>query len=1183
MLQSRARVHVSTLGGFRVVVDGCIVEDAAWRRRSARQLFKVLVTHFGRHVCRDEVIELFWPDSDGDAAASNLRSTLHAVRQALNPARLAPAPEVVFGDHTSLWLDAESNLSTDALAFEELVAAARRSRDPLPLLAQASTLYAGDYLPDDMYEDWATERRDALRRTWTELEFGLAQALEARADLNGALQPLDRLLRADRCDERAAQELMRLLTRFGRRAEALRVFERLTRSLYDELDVTPSRETLALHRQISGRESTAPPSALADVATFHCSYPFPSPTDLVGRESQVAVLHQILAAGRTAGKVAFVSAPAGIGKSALVGHVVRQAEAAGVLCLAGGCYAERGGVPFGPFHDALADYLLAQSPDHLRHQFAAGVDDLAGVIPELRYHLQIDTAPTRLDRASALGAIHACLRSLAERAPVLVCLEDLHAADEPTVQTLHYLARQTRRLPIVFLATYRDEESGADQLLGQTVTAMLRERLAERLTLAPLSRDASDRLAARLLDGTTGQALGEMLYAASAGNPLFVEELVLALLNADQLERKADEWCLAGDVQGRPHIVHEFIAQRLQQLDPDCLDVLEMASVLGESCEYAVLLAAVEPLDESTLLSFVDQAIDAHVLQPWSGGYAFRHALTRDAVYWGMSAPRRKLLHAWAGDVLERAHADVVDDHASQLAYHFSLAGESRAVRIKALRYSLAAGRRAIALASYAEALEHFERATRLIDADTDLADVDERARALCGRGLAEANMARYHDSVGSFRAALAMMRDPVERGQARRTIAYSLARGGALRELLDECEAGMDEVKGVRSPPATDIRATLLQLIGWTMYRAGRFSEAIRIGDRIQKESAPDEHGPRMLAHRVIASGYLGLGRIHESIRHAELSIAEAEANGDRVMLAVSFEFLGRVDYAGGHFATARKHLAHALELYRESTDEQRGLWALRVLCRVWIAEGDHKRAHAQIVKVLKEKRASNEPFEGDAHYLLGLTQSFRGEWEAARESFEHAIRVASGLGDVLTRINATVELGFVDQCVGRLSRAETHYLEAAELTSEMDPCPHRVLALRHLGRVRLMLRGPVAATADIAEAVREVKGMPESLEFAPTLVALAELRAEEGSLDEARALAQTALETARPIADRIEAHLILARANLGLGCMPPAVSHAREAVAQAETLQAPLLLAAAYRGLADAARRHDTSPAPA
>ncbi|MBV9323891.1 MAG: AAA family ATPase [Chloroflexi bacterium] len=646
-MQPGARVRVYTLGTFRVVVDGCAVEDTAWRRRTARQLFKVLLTRQGRSMSRDEVIELFWPDSDSDAAASNLRSAVHAMRRALQ----AAGPGVVFGDHTSLWLAPESSLWTDATYFEELVSDAWRSADPLPLLEHASSLYAGDYLPDDVYEDWATERREVLRRTWTELAFGLAQALESRGDVNAALQPLERLLRADPCDERAAQALMQLLTRFGRRAEALRVFQRLAQSLRDDLDVEPSRESVELQRQISAGESVAQ-SPIPAVA-FRCTYPFPTPRELVGRESELAVLCQVLASGRTAGQVALLSAPEGIGKSAMLGQIVRQAQAQGALCLAGGCYAERGAVPFGPFHDALIDFFLAQRPQTLRAHLGSSIEDVALVIPELRYQLELPApAAAPVDHARAFGAIHACLRGLAERDPVVLCLEDLHTADEPTLQLLHYLARQTRRLPFVLLATYQ-EDGAADQLLGQTVAALVRERLAQRLVLNPLGRDQTDHLVGLLLDGSPDQALGESVYATTGGNPLFVEELVLAMREAGLLEAAAGKWRLTGALETTPHIVREVIALRLQRLDSECREILAMASVLGRSFERRVLLAAMEPLAAADVLGHVDHAIRAHVLRTVRGGYAFYHALMREAVYSGMSGPRRRLLQARASEVRE--------------------------------------------------------------------------------------------------------------------------------------------------------------------------------------------------------------------------------------------------------------------------------------------------------------------------------------------------------------------------------------------------------------------------------------------------------------------------------------------------------------------------------------------------
>src|SRR5262249_51110934 len=151
--------------------------------------------------------------------------------------------------------------------------------------------------------------------------------------------------------------------------------------------------------------------------------------------------------------------------------------------------------------------------------------------------------------------------------------------------------------------------------LAQTIAAMLRERLAQRVSLHRLGRPDADRLAATLLKGQPSQTLGDSLYTTTGGNPLFLEQLLLTLGEAGQLERKSGVWHRLGEVQGTPQIVREVIAQRLQRLDRGCRDVLAMASVLGQTFEHRVLLAAVEPMAEPALLESVDKAIEAQVLQ----------------------------------------------------------------------------------------------------------------------------------------------------------------------------------------------------------------------------------------------------------------------------------------------------------------------------------------------------------------------------------------------------------------------------------------------------------------------------------------------------------------------------------------------------------------------------------------
>jgi DNA-binding SARP family transcriptional activator/Tfp pilus assembly protein PilF len=1178
---STPNVRVYTLGTFRVLVGEQAIEEHAWRRRTARQLFKVLLTRPGRRMTRDEVVELFWPDSDSEAAASNLRSTLYAMRRALENARGARAHDVIFGDHTSVWLGPEPELWMDAMVFEQTVADAWRSPDPLPLLEEASALYAGDFLPDDLYEDWASERREALKRTWTELQFGLTQALEAHSDVNAALQPLERLLRADACDERAAQEQMKLLTRYGRRAEAMRVYQRLQQSLRRELGVEPSPDTTELQRQIGAGEAVAAPPIPA--AAFRCTYPFPVPSELVGREDELGVLWQVVSGGRTAGRIALVGAPAGTGKSALLGQIVRQAQAQGVLCLAGGCYAERGAVPLGPFHDALVDFLLAQAPESIRAQMAAYVDDLAEVIPELRYHLQLtaDVGAARgsRDRMRAFGAVHACLRSLAEMGPVLMCLEDLHAADEATLQLLHYLARQTRRLPLVMVATYRDDETPAEPM-AQTLAALVRERLAQSIKLNSLGPGDTHRLVGSMLDGSPSHALGESLYETTGGNPLFLEQLVLALEETGQLERKAGVWHGTGELHGTPRIVREVIAQRVQQFDASAREVLDMASVLGQSFEHRVVLAAVARRDEASLLRDVDRAITAQVLQDTPGGYAFRHALLRDAVYYALTGPRRMLLHGQVAEVLEQVYGARADEHAAEIAYHFGLAGESPELRAKRLHYNLIAGRRAAHLSAYPQALDHFSRAWEIIQQDASFPDVELQVEVLQGRGWAETQMARWRDTIATYRQALGLIQDPLARSRAYGLIGFAFAHVGDLLQVGEECSSGLAELVGQDGPEVTSARLQLQQVLAGTLHWQGHYRELVQLGQAMQAEAARvDQPRPRLLANLVTAWGYWGMGQIQKATEHVQRAIQAGELIEERLQIAINYENLGLVAQSGGQFDAARRHLEHALELFGQSANELRAVNSLQTLCRVWLAQGEAARAREQLMRVLPLEVAGSERWAADGYCILAHIQSFAAEWDDAAANFQQAIQMRQGAGHRAGAVEASVGLGLVYQRTGRWAEAEASFDSAVRIASQMDTSPPLVMAQRHKGLLRLVVGDVEGAAIAIEDAYALARQMPESLEFSPSILAVAAVRARQGDCHDVIDLAREALDNARSVHQIIDAHTLLGALYYDIGEADLARQHAKEAVARAELLGSPWLLSGALVCLARASSASDAA----
>ena len=306
------------------------VTSRTWHRRRARALLGCLLSSSGRKAGREQAMEALWPDLDIETAANRLNGAVHEVRQVLEPQITRPAASrmlrlerdiLVLADANSIWVDADefenllykANATTDVEQVEEL-------------LEEASNLYAGDYLLEELYSEWATPRRESLRRGWMGLLLKLAELRVARGALTSAIEPLDRLLGADPTHETAVRRLMVILTQLDRRGEALRVYRRLADTLAREYESDPLPETSGLYEalrsgtfqmprspEIPAVETTLPVTTPAQPVTAH-----PQPTEavpqpvyfqrpalqlgrhnqskLVGRERELAAIQQFLLA-----------------------------------------------------------------------------------------------------------------------------------------------------------------------------------------------------------------------------------------------------------------------------------------------------------------------------------------------------------------------------------------------------------------------------------------------------------------------------------------------------------------------------------------------------------------------------------------------------------------------------------------------------------------------------------------------------------------------------------------------------------------------------------------------------------------------------------------------------------------------------------------------------------------------
>jgi pentatricopeptide repeat protein len=718
---------------------------------------------------RDTALELFWPDSNVDKGTTNLRSLVHAMRRTLDPDRTADP--VVF-DRAAVGLRTGPDVWVDADAFEAALAAARGQEDSVPCLEQASALYRGAYLPD-VEEEWADNRRGHLKRGWIDLKLQLASHYERLGQHERALTHLEEVIREDSGDEPAAQAMMRLLIRLGRPHEAVQVFDTMRDVLAEELGVEPAAESLELRRLASTGSPDAPP--------FRCQYPFPEPARLIGREADLGRLEQAIDRGRHGGLVLMLGGAAGTGKSALVGTLVQTAQARGDLCLSGASYEDRGALPLAPFREALTDYVVwaSRSGDDTGLSSAAG--RLVRIVGRLRQHLDAQAdLDASSDRTQLFGAILSFLRTVAERTPVLLCLEDLHVADTATLNLVHYLARQTRNVPVVVLGTFRTEQARAGDALTQLLGTLGREGLLEQVRLEPLDRHNTARLAALLSDHQLSGGADSAVYELTDGNPLVIEQLVHSLREQCRLNElsKARPAILTPDSR-HALVVLQIFGNRLQELSESARETLEIGAVLGQSFDYPTLLAVAQPATEADLLAALDEALRTELLRETPAGFAFHHALLRVEVYWSLVRVRRTRLHARAARALEQSGDSALAQRAAALAYHYSEAGRSAAFRRKATTYGLMAGRQAAALSSYPEALAQYARVCVILDLQPASAPRKTLLAALLGRGLAERELAMWPDCIATFRRVFELARNQKQRTDASDAITYALAQLG--------------------------------------------------------------------------------------------------------------------------------------------------------------------------------------------------------------------------------------------------------------------------------------------------------------------------------------------------------------------------------------------------------------------
>lgn len=843
---------------------------------------------------------------------------------------------------------------------------------------------------------------------------------------------------------------------------------------------------------------------------------------LVGRSVQLAALEGALAeATRGRPSAIMVGGEAGVGKSRLVREFAERSRGTGARVLIGGCL-ELGAesLPFAPFTAVLRELVRDLGAAGVAALLPGGSGrELARLLPEFGTPAGPDEAGEA--RARLFEQMLVMLEHLAESGPVVLVIEDMHWADQSTMDLLAFLIRNQWSLDgVLIVATYRSDDLHRTHPLRPLLAELDRIDWLSRMDLGRLSRPETAQLIAQIIGREPADNLLAAVYQRAEGNPLFTEALV-------------------GNSAGNgepgpgllPESLHDLLMAGLRRLPEETQEVVRVASAGGDRIGHG-LLTAVTGLDGTALGRALRPAVAANVLLAESDGYAFRHALIREAVHDELLPGEAGQVHSRFAEVIAADPALVTPGRApGEQARHWHAARDMPRALVSAWQ---AAGQARGALA-YAEQLAMLSRVLELWD---QVPDAAERIGA---------------DHVAVLEEAV---RAAELTGENDRGILLTQA---ALREI----DAAAEPVRA----------ALLLRTRGYMKHHLGRkdFAEDLEEAVRLVPADPPSAARARVLealAHYTL--------KVHSGWDNAKLRLAAEEAvaaarqAGDAATEAAALVTLACAEPVGENGERSRELLAQARAIATQAR-------AFRPLLGAAITESDMLEGaglHEQAALVAREGLAGAREYGVGRTYGATLANNMAeplvslGRWDEADEVIERALRLSPPR---LNRAYMWRLAGDIALARGDLRAAAGFVASIRSVTdgARYDPQYHLPLVRLEV-ELRLAQQRPADALAAVEDAL-ERYALPESPRYIwPVLVAGARavtVALREGTLTERAAAlrGRLAAEAARLTADGLAQpafRLTFAAEADGADWDP--VARAWEAVGQPYPLAGALLRAA-------------------
>ena len=801
--------------------------------------------------------------------------------------------------------------------------------------------------------------------------------------------------------------------------------------------------------------------------------------EIIGRDEEISRIKEFInPIIKGNGGAMCISGEIGVGKTRLVQEIVRDSDFQDIHFLRSNLSATTKSIPYYPFREIIRGVINKTDRKSFNQIPEAYQIELVKIVPELSdKSKEVDKDIFMLDKFRLFEGVRRFLSLCASKTPIFICLDNIHWADNGSMELLHYLIRALKNSSIFFFFVYRVEEARSSSFQN-VLQLMAREGLYEKIDLEPLQPADVARMLSLMIDGIPSPELTEYIYKETGGNPFFVEELMKSLATNGALIQAKDK--LIFDKSKRvviPYSVGGVIDRKFGMMSNEACDLLKYATVIGREFDFA-FLRDITKMNEGQLFDLMDEILKMRLLKE-SGEerYFFSKDIAREIIYQQINKIKLRRYHQVVGEMLLSLHKNHIEEVVEELSHHFYLSGD----RDKAIEYSVIAADRAKTSYANRDAIGFYTRVLECLKDKT--VEGSELTEIECLKNRAEVlNLIGDNEKAGddvnnAINKAKVMGNRKLEADCL--VILFKVYQDiSQYREAAEKAETALKIYRDLNNREG---EASSLRNIATVYFYLGKYPKALEYYQdsfKIRKEIGYQRGEAQSLNNIGVVYDHLGdYSKALELYQHSLKIIKEI---GDLKLEAAILNNIGLVNQNFGDYAKALDFYKRSLRIMKEMGDRRGEARILNNIGSIYHSLSEYTKAlefYQRSLKIMKE--IGDYQAEATNLYNIAIIINNLGDHSKALDFYQRSLKITEDIGDRKIEAANLINIGALFIETADFVVAEKYFRKAYSIAKEIKS--KLLLAYVYLGLTSLYL--------EKYNLVEVKKGLEKILSFADKL----------------------------------------------------------------------------------------------